>query len=277
MVTGPGFRLDFTFLLFVWAGGGLIRGKEGFRKGVGFFLGLYAVLAFVGLLLTAAVPGFSESVLSATPDLAGLQLALLLVTTAPPFLLLRATPTRIAYRSGRGADFPEPPGTPLRKIYYLLAPCVLAGIPAWIDLTADRAVFGASTTFSTSISSGMPRVSVTVHRETQKNSTPLYLAAWILGDQAQASGRSGDGSTVYVGDAAVKIPGIPSIRFLLRPPAEPLQQANILLVDADGRVTRVDRRVTVATLARAEQAVRGVTEFAEIRERLERALPPLKP
>jgi hypothetical protein len=231
---------------------------------------LYAALAFIGLTLTLAISNFSLSVLSATRELAILQNGRVLATTAPPFALLLSSSTRSAYRSARGAELPQPAGSALGWIYYVLGTVVLAGVPVGMAAVQDQASLAWS---STSRGASGPST-VAVRLKTKRHAVPLHLAAWIVTGPQTSVGSSADNSIIHVDGAAVEVPGVRSVRFLL-PPAEPTELPNVFLASDDGTIIRVERRVTLATLAAAEQTLQGAKDFSEIRERLERALPPL--
>lgn len=137
LLAGNGLRLDFTFLIFLWVGGGLLRGKESFRKGAVVLLTIYAGAALVSLLLAFVVPGGSERFLDQTPDLAAFSLGAALVATGLPLALLMAPATRRAYRSGVPPAPPQP--LALRTIYYVLGTIALASFPLMLDRVTDQA------------------------------------------------------------------------------------------------------------------------------------------
>jgi len=270
-------RIDLGFLLSFWVGFGLLRGREGFRKGALVFLGL-GVLVALGFLvwLILAKPLVTGSGSEArTPLLAALYAGIVLVLLLPPVVLLLLPSTREWFRRPReSSEVGYSPSKHAIAVYVVASAALIAGGFALESSTRIAAPSGVSTSFEY----GEKRIGVAAAgwMEDEASRRRLYVS-WVAFGESNSVGRSSEGNDLRFGSYAVPVPEMKKVRYIGSPPQEPATAANVFLVRGNGEVIKLRRRIVAENVETVIGLAQGVRDFDQLKERLESQLPAAAP
>jgi hypothetical protein len=293
ILMGRGVSIDATFILLFWVGQGLLRRRERARKIAIAFCGFCVTIAIV-LLVQAIVspigPAFRMRGGSVTATVAIFESGRFLMFFLPPLVLLLLPSTRLAYRGESASLATSYSWTRVHTAAHVLGAALLIALGLLHEHSIGRTSVSRTLTAMIYGQTAQGVSVVSVFRDEDSN-TDLFITSWVLGEHSSAgyegnSWTPGSGSLGFPGERSpVLLIGPHEIQPLDPRPArylrgvdsvaEPIKQANILIVRSDGRVIRVQRRISLQTLRIAENAIRGSKDFDEVQQKLETILPPL--
>jgi hypothetical protein len=274
LIRGKGLRLDFSFIFLFWIATGLMEGRKAPR--------IVAILIFAAFVATAIFSlGYTAFSTAPSNSMAWetLSSAMYLFLFLPPLTLL-LRPSLV-----KSPDDDADPGKPGRPIgVYLIAALFVGTLPTALDLATVRISYGST---SGGFAYGENKMGVAITTTVEANpavgsSKALFLSYWVIGESNSSRSFMGnsDHSSLWVEieNRTVIYPKVFPLRYVngLESVREPLDQPNVFIVRADGRVIPLQRRVSNQSLPVADQAIRGCRDFDEIQRKLESLLPEVK-
>ncbi|HLY11581.1 MAG TPA: hypothetical protein VKW04_19930 [Planctomycetota bacterium] len=274
-------RLDLSFLLLLWIASGLLEGRKGSRR-IGLAICALWVLgasASLGYSLVTRHGGripwdqSGNSLLYEISHAAGI----LLLFLPPLTLLLRPSLIRSRSEEPEPAEFSDPGHWSTQRLQgYGLGALLIGGLYAGDELmTGSLALNRHTGQISTEWS--VPTMRIECIASTSETG-PVFVSSLILGESDVIHENFSSRAREFtLGSTAVTPPDLRPGHYIrwLEFPQEPVDQPNILIVRANGRILRVQRRVTLKTLGAVEAALAGAKNMEEVQRRIEALLPPV--
>lgn len=286
LLMGKGPSIDLSFILLFWVGRGLVQFREKVRKVAVWICGVCVALATGGIvqaLISSEGPSLKVQGGVVTTALAVFACGRILLLFLPAYVLLLLPVTRHAYRVHTESEpATDNPWTGRSTAYHVLGAAVLIAFGISSEYSRGKTSISRTSSFLRYGEAAI-RCSVLTHFRDETSKTTLFVSSWVLGEHNSTADNGGSARSgaaeLRIGPFEVHPPDPRPSHYLRGVDSfpEPLNQANILIVRADGRIIIVPRRVSATTIAQAEKVIEGSKDFDDIQRRIEALLPPLPP
>jgi len=270
-------RLDLGFILLFWIGNGLLEGRPWpWRLAVAI-----CTLMVAGAISSIGYSVFAHQGAAHSWGRAGNSLlyefvhnaGILLIFLPPLTLLVRPSLLRTPVAEPDAATSHDPGHwSAPRFTAYVLGALLIGGLYAGDELMTGSVLLSRS---SGAISSGASTLNTEVlSTASTAEAGPLFISSWVLGETNAVSLQS-DSSTFSMCSTKVSPPDVRPGRYMryLEFPGEPIDEPNMLLVRADGRILPIQRRVTLKSLPLVHAEIARAQDMAEIQRQIEALLP----